>query len=120
MGEQLVRLPPGTRIDNFIVGKVLGEGGFGAVYEVTSPDGREKYALKVEASNAVPQVLCMEVQLLNMLDQRGFLRHFCRIHGRGRESRPQGTFNYVVITLVGKSFQDLRKVSYLFHYFIVR
>lgn len=111
MGEQLVRLPPGTKIDNFIVGRVLGEGGFGAVYEVTSMDGKDKYALKVEATSAIPQVLCMEVQLLNMLDQRGFLRHFTRMFGRGRESRPQGTFNYVVMTLVGKSLQDLRKVS---------
>lgn len=111
MGEQLVRLPPNTRIEKFLVGRVLGEGGFGAVYEVTSMDGREKYALKVEASNAVPQVLCMEVQLLGTLDQRGFLRHFGRIFGKGRETRPQGTFNYVVMTLVGKSIQDLRKMS---------
>jgi len=97
---------------------VLGAGTFGAVYEVTSPDGREKYALKVEASNAVPQVLCMEVQLLDTLDKRGFLRHFCRIFGKGRESRPQGTFNYVMMTYVGKSLQDLRKMVAC-HYFSV-
>ena len=51
---RIVHLPPGTRIDNFIVGQLLGEGEFGAVYEVTSMDGRVKHALKIEATNAVP------------------------------------------------------------------
>jgi tau tubulin kinase len=107
---RMVHLPPGTRIDNFIVGQLVGEGGFGAVYEVTSMDGRVKHVLKIEAKNAVPQVLCMEVQLLCTLDQRGF-RHFCRIYRKGREILPQGTFNYMIMTLVGKSIQELRKVS---------
>jgi tau tubulin kinase len=105
---RMVHLPSGTLIDNFIVGQVLGEGGFGTVYEVTSLDGRVKHALKIEATNAVPQVLCMEVQLLRT--QRGF-RHFCRIHRKGRETLPQGTFNYMIMTLVGKSIQELRRVS---------
>uniref|UniRef100_A0A914CGZ0 Protein kinase domain-containing protein n=1 Tax=Acrobeloides nanus TaxID=290746 RepID=A0A914CGZ0_9BILA len=50
MGKQLVRLPPGTRIDNFSVGRVVGEGGFGAVYEVTSLDGR--VSIKTGSKNA--------------------------------------------------------------------
>uniref|UniRef100_A0A914CX20 Protein kinase domain-containing protein n=1 Tax=Acrobeloides nanus TaxID=290746 RepID=A0A914CX20_9BILA len=108
---RIVHLPPGTRIDNFIVGQVLGEGGFGAVYEVTSLDGRVKHALKIEATNAVPQVLCMEVQLLRTLDQRRFC-HFCRTHGKDRKTLPQGTFNYVIMTLVEKSIQELRKYQH--------
>ena len=118
----MVHLPPGTRINNFIVGQLLGKGAFGAVYEVTSKDGSEKHALKVEPTKSMPQVLRMEVQLLSALDQHGFLRHFCRIHGKGRKTRQQETFNYVIMTLVGKSIQDLRKVSsstFSFSYWLI-
>ena len=52
----------------------------------------------------------MEVFVLAELTKRGS-RHFCRIEDKGR----YGSFNYVVMTLVGKSLQvhgaDLR--SYL-------
>lgn len=47
----------------------------------------------------------MEVFVLTELAKRGG-RHFCKIEDKGRF----GTFNYVVMTLVGKSLQDLRKV----------
>lgn len=50
------------------------------------------------------QVLRMEVYVLGELNKRGS-RHFCKIEDKGR----YGDFNYVVMTLVGKSLQDLRK-----------
>ena len=46
----------------------------------------------------------MEVFVLTELGKRGG-RHFCKIEDKGRF----GSFNYVVMTLVGKSLQDLRK-----------
>lgn len=46
----------------------------------------------------------MEVFVLTELAARGG-RHFCKIEDKGRF----GHFNYVVMTLVGKSLQDLRK-----------
>ena len=46
------------------------------------------------------QVLKMEVFVLSELTKRGS-RHFCRIEDKGR----YGNFNYVVMTLVGKSLQ---------------
>ena len=42
----------------------------------------------------------MEVFVLSELTKRGS-RHFCRIEDKGR----YGSFNYVVMTLVGKSLQ---------------
>ena len=42
----------------------------------------------------------MEVFVLAELTKRGS-RHFCRIEDKGR----YGSFNYVVMTLVGKSLQ---------------
>ena len=46
----------------------------------------------------------MEVYVLTELAKRGN-RHFCKIEDKGRF----GNFNYVVMTFVGKSLQDLRK-----------
>lgn len=45
----------------------------------------------------------MEVFCLTELGKRGG-RHFCKIEDKGR----YGAFNYVVMTMVGKSLQDLR------------
>ncbi|KAI1696120.1 MATH domain-containing protein [Ditylenchus destructor] len=44
------------------------------------------------------------MEMLTELTKRAS-KHFCRIEDKGRF----GTFNYVVMTLVGKSLQDLRK-----------
>ncbi|KIH54051.1 hypothetical protein ANCDUO_15804 [Ancylostoma duodenale] len=67
-------------------------------------DQTGQYALKVEGVDEKVQVLKMEVFVLTELAARGG-RHFCRIEDKGRF----GNFNYVVMTLVGRSLQDLRK-----------
>ncbi|CAJ0932163.1 unnamed protein product, partial [Mesorhabditis belari] len=102
MAQELVQLQPRQKVDKWAIVRKLGEGGFGAVYKVSDPSG--EYALKVEGVSEAIQVLKMEVFVLNELAQRGG-RHFCKIYDKGRF----GTFNYVVMTLVGKSLQDLRK-----------
>lgn len=50
----------------------------------------------------------MEVLVLGELTKRGS-RHFCKIEDKGR----YGSFNYVVMTLVGKSLQV--NTSFYFH-----
>ncbi|VDN17329.1 unnamed protein product [Gongylonema pulchrum] len=129
MAQQLVQLNPGDQVDRWHIDKKLGEGGFGAVYMtriISLPllpgkrlrffqvsDCTGKYALKVEGvneqiqdTNELLQVLKMEVYVLTELNKRNN-RHFCKIEDKGRF----GTFNYVVMTLVGKSLQDLRKAT---------
>ncbi|CAB3405145.1 unnamed protein product [Caenorhabditis bovis] len=98
----LVELPAGSTVERWTIVKKLGEGGCGAVYLCSDPTG--KYALKVEGISEQMQVLKMEVLVLAELTKRGS-RHFCKIEDKGR----YGNFNYVVMTLVGKSLQDLRK-----------
>ncbi|CAD5225413.1 unnamed protein product [Bursaphelenchus okinawaensis] len=102
MAAELVQLQPGQQVERWTIVKKLGEGGFGAVYKVSDPTG--EYALKTEGANEQIQVLKMEVYVLTELTKRGS-RHFCKIEDKGRF----GNFNYVVMTFVGKSLQDLRK-----------
>uniref|UniRef100_A0A914ZS17 non-specific serine/threonine protein kinase n=1 Tax=Parascaris univalens TaxID=6257 RepID=A0A914ZS17_PARUN len=101
---QLVQLQVGEMVDRWHIDKKLGEGGFGAVYLVSDSTGT--YALKVEGVNEQIQVLKMEVYVLTELMKRNS-RHFCKIMDKGR----YGSFNYVVMTVVGKSLQDLRKAG---------
>ena len=60
--------------------------------------------MKVEGVREQIQVLKMEVLVLQSLKAKGS-RHGCDIIDRGRNDQ----FNYVIMTLVGKSLQDLRK-----------
>ncbi|KAI6239029.1 Protein kinase domain-containing protein [Aphelenchoides fujianensis] len=106
---EIVQLEEGTRVERWTIIKKLGEGGFGAVYRVT--DGSGDFALKVEGIGEAIQVLKMEVFVLSELAKRGG-RHFCKIEDRGRF----GTFNYVVMNLVGKSLHDLRKAQPSSHF----
>ncbi|CAI5452274.1 unnamed protein product [Caenorhabditis angaria] len=104
MAAELVQLNPGQQVERWTIEKKLGEGGFGAVYRVFDATG--KYAMKVEGANEQIQVLKLEVSVLNELSKRGN-RHFCKIEDKGR----YGNFNYVVMTFVGKSLQDLNKAG---------
>ncbi|KAH7673175.1 CK1/WORM6 protein kinase, partial [Aphelenchoides avenae] len=97
-----VHLNPGSRIDRWTVEKTLHKGAFGAVYRVT--DGQGMYALKTEGINEQAQPLKMEVYVLTEVAKRDN-RHFCKIEDKGRFSN----FNYIVMTLAGKSLQCLRK-----------
>ena len=77
-------------------------GAFGAVFKC-SCDGK-MYALKTEGQEEKVQLLKMEVFVLLELSKAKLDRHFCKIEDRGQCDK----FNYVVMTLVGKSLQDLR------------
>ncbi|CAJ0561097.1 unnamed protein product, partial [Mesorhabditis spiculigera] len=104
MGE-LVQLKNGQKIEDWTIVKKLGEGAFGAVYEVMKEGGKKHYALKVEAENDPIGMLKMEVYVMQELkNTKKRARHFCELADKGHAYN----FNYLVMTLVGKSIQDLR------------
>ena len=57
-----------------------------------------------ELISAIFQVLKMEAFVLIQLAKKGG-RHFCKIEDKGRCN----SLNYIVMTLVGRSLQELRK-----------
>ena len=57
------------------------------------------------SNNKLFQVLKMEVAVLKALQSNS--RHVCKFYGCGRDER----FNYIVMSLVGKSLAELRRAQ---------
>ncbi len=105
MDEGPPPLSPGEVIKQvYRVKKKIGEGGFGAIYLMEDIRNKQKYAMKVESSREPVQVLKMEVLVLKEVRKRGG-RHVCKTIDRGRNEN----INYVIMTLVGHSLQELKK-----------
>ncbi|KAI1715761.1 protein kinase domain-containing protein [Ditylenchus destructor] len=102
METQLVNLEIGSTLANWKIDAKLGEGAFGVVYKCVR-DGKS-FALKVEGVNEPIQMLKMEAHVLMELSKRDAGRHFCAIEDKGQI----GGINYIVMTLLGRSLQDLR------------
>ncbi|VDN01337.1 unnamed protein product [Thelazia callipaeda] len=103
MTEELVDLKIGQQVGNWIVEKRLGGGSFGAIYLCKDSKKGGQYALKVEEAHVIIQLLKMELVVLNELKNSN-TRHFCTVEDKGREQN----FIYIVMTLVGRSLEDLR------------
>ncbi|KAK0423516.1 hypothetical protein QR680_008183 [Steinernema hermaphroditum] len=93
---------------NFVIIKLLGEGGFGAVYRVhDQKDKSLEYAMKVEKKleRRKHSKLKMEIAILKLVSQeRDGRSHFTKIIDRGRKDK----FFFLVMQLVGKSLADLK------------
>ena len=84
-----------------VTGK-LGEGGCGVVYEVISLKTKRRAALKAELTDKEDEILKMEVFVLRKLQTSS---HACRLLMYGKLSN----FNFVVMTLLGRSLSDIRR-----------
>ncbi|KAL6726739.1 hypothetical protein Aduo_008678 [Ancylostoma duodenale] len=109
--EDDVAFKPGAVIDsskaNYVVVKLLGEGGFGAVYKVRDQkDPSKEYAMKVEKKlqSRRHSKLKMEIAILKLVSAERAQSHFTTIIDRGKKE----TFFFLVMQLVGRSLANLK------------
>uniref|UniRef100_A0AC35GZ82 Protein kinase domain-containing protein n=1 Tax=Panagrolaimus sp. PS1159 TaxID=55785 RepID=A0AC35GZ82_9BILA len=95
----------GEVVNGFQIKKKLGEGGFGAVYEVVNVKTGLSYAMKTELVSEGFKLLKMEVYVMRQANTIK-AKHIVTIEDTGSFS----DFLYVVMTMVGKSLQDIRKM----------
>ncbi|CAJ0565402.1 unnamed protein product, partial [Mesorhabditis spiculigera] len=94
--------------------KILGEGGFGVVFQITTQSGpKETFAMKVEKKieTRLHSKLKMEIAILKMVsgERRGpnEKNHFTAIIDKGKRD-PH--YYFIIMQLVGKSLDDLKRL----------
>ncbi|CAP35600.1 Protein CBG18079 [Caenorhabditis briggsae] len=93
-----------TKKDRYKVLKLLGRGGYGAVYSVLRLSDSEKFAIKCENASAVRKSLYMDCNVLKGAAQIRS-RHFCTVID---QAAVKDRFNFIVMKLIGKNLWDLR------------
>ncbi|KAK0416271.1 hypothetical protein QR680_012390 [Steinernema hermaphroditum] len=93
-----------SKHNSYEIIKMLGKGGFGAVYQVKRQKGAEMLAMKCETFDVKKAVLSMDCKVL-----RGALiiqsPHFCAVQDRGKIA---DRFRFLIMKLVGKNLWELR------------
>uniref|UniRef100_A0AC34FT73 Protein kinase domain-containing protein n=1 Tax=Panagrolaimus sp. ES5 TaxID=591445 RepID=A0AC34FT73_9BILA len=104
MAEALCKLTVGDIVDTWKIKRLLGEGGFGAAIVNTKTE--LSYAMKTELMSEALKVLKMEVYVMRQANINK-AKHIVQCEDTGSYNE---NFLYVVMTMVGKSLQDVRKM----------
>ncbi|KHN86639.1 Tau-tubulin kinase 1 [Toxocara canis] len=89
---------------SYTVVKLLGSGGFGAVFQVRCNTNNELYAAKCEAYDHPRKVLLMECKVLRGAELLNS-PHFCKIYEVGKV---EGKFRFMITTMIGSTLYTLR------------
>ena len=98
-------LEPGTEVDKWEVIRLLGQGGYGDVYEVRNKeeDGDQFYAMKIESLTAQKQGLVEELKYLYTCQDSPMFPHLI-------EEGETPTHRYFIMELLGPSLSNMRRL----------
>ncbi|CAJ0948292.1 unnamed protein product, partial [Mesorhabditis belari] len=102
----IIHLSEGEKVEQWTVMKKLGEGACGAVFLVKDEKNGIEGALKGENIGEKMPLLRMEALVLMEL-AKGRARHVVELLDKGKHDN----FNFIVMKLVGKSLQDMKKTG---------
>ncbi|VDO83894.1 unnamed protein product [Onchocerca flexuosa] len=87
--------------------KLLGKGGFGAVFQVQSSIDNKMYAAKLESYEYPRRVLLMDCLVLRGAEMLKS-SHFCKIFELGKV---EGKFRFIIITMASVHFRNHSAIS---------
>ncbi|OHT12626.1 Casein kinase I [Tritrichomonas foetus] len=93
--------PPGEKIGKYVIKRLIGQGGYGDIYEVTD-ESDKSFAMKVEYVASPKQALSFERKILEELKDSSLFAH---IHFFGIETH----FRYLIMDLLGPSISNTRR-----------
>lgn len=95
-------IPNGETIDGYKVIGLVGVGGFGGIYKVTSKHSSKTYAMKTENINSKRQLLQYEIQILKELKGDYFPKYISS--GKAKEY----DMNYLIMNYFGASINEIQ------------
>ena len=95
-------IPEGTIVGNFEIIEMIGEGGYGDIYEVKDPRTQVHYAMKIEYLDAEKRGISTEIKILKELQSSHSFPAYI-------ESGKFEDFKYLVMELLGPSLSLLRR-----------
>lgn len=95
--------PRNTKIDNFVISKHIGHGGYGEIYMVYNQNRKGPYAMKIEYKNAKKKGIKEEINFLKRIQGTHYFPKFIT-------SGETDEIFYFVMELLGPSISTLKRI----------